>query len=122
MSVGSAHHRHCVVIVGCGFGGLFAARALRRADVDVTVVDRNNHHLFQPLLDQMATEIPAEGEIAPPIRDKVTAPLIAECYANFGCRLRDTRMIRTYGLFVWEVVKAHVALSPKPNANDPLPR
>jgi flavin reductase (DIM6/NTAB) family NADH-FMN oxidoreductase RutF len=39
--------------------------------------------------------------------------LIAECYANFECRLRDTRMIRTYGLFIWEVVKAHVAVSPK---------
>ena len=40
---------------------------------------------------------------------KVAAPLIAECYANFECRLRDTRMIRTYGLFIWEVVNAHVA-------------
>ena len=49
--------QHRVVIVGCGFGGLFAARALRRADVDVTVTDRNNHHLFQPLLYQMATLI-----------------------------------------------------------------
>src|SRR5262245_21622847 len=64
-----AHHRHHVVIVGCGFGGLFAARALRRADVDVTVIDRNNHHLFQPLLYPMATGILAEGDIAPPIRD-----------------------------------------------------
>lgn len=61
--------RHRVVIVGCGFGGLFAARALRRADVDVTVIDRHNHHLFQPLLYQMATGILAEGDIAPPIRD-----------------------------------------------------
>jgi NADH dehydrogenase FAD-containing subunit len=61
--------RHRVVIVGCGFGGLFAARALRRADVDVTVIDRNNHHLFQPLLYQMATGILAEGDVAPPIRD-----------------------------------------------------
>jgi NADH dehydrogenase len=64
-----ARDRHRVVIVGCGFGGLFAARALRRADVDVTVIDRNNHHLFQPLLYQMATGILAEGDIAPPIRD-----------------------------------------------------
>jgi len=61
--------RHRVVIVGCGFGGLFAARSLRRADVDVTVIDRNNHHLFQPLLYQVATGILAEGDIAPPIRD-----------------------------------------------------
>ena len=63
--------QHRVVIVGCGFGGLFAARALRRYDVEVavTVIDRNNHHLFQPLLYQMATGILAEGDIAPPIRD-----------------------------------------------------
>ena len=44
---------------------------------------------------------------------KVDAPLIAECYANFECRLRETRMIRPYGLFIWEVVTAHVAVSPK---------
>jgi NADH:ubiquinone reductase (H+-translocating) len=62
------HRRHRVVIVGCGFGGLFAGRALRQADVDVTVIDRNNHHLFQPLLYQVATGILAEGDIAPPIR------------------------------------------------------
>ena len=58
-----------MAIVGGGFGGLFAAKALRRAEVDVTVVDRTNHHLFQPLLYQMATGILAEGDIAPPIRD-----------------------------------------------------
>jgi NADH dehydrogenase len=57
------------VIVGCGFGGLFAARALKRAPVDVTVIDRTNHHLFQPLLYQVATGILSEGEIAPAIRD-----------------------------------------------------
>jgi NADH:ubiquinone reductase (H+-translocating) len=61
--------RHRVVIVGSGFGGLFATRALRRADVDITVIDRNNHHVFQPLLYQMATGILSEGDIAPPIRD-----------------------------------------------------
>jgi flavin reductase (DIM6/NTAB) family NADH-FMN oxidoreductase RutF len=44
---------------------------------------------------------------------KVKAPLIAECYANFECRLHEDRMIRSYGLFIWEVVKAHVAVSPK---------
>ena len=69
MSVTPAARRHRVAIVGCGFGGLFAARALRRAEVDVTVIDRSNHHLFQPLLYQMATGILAEGDIAPPIRD-----------------------------------------------------
>ncbi|HTU85783.1 MAG TPA: NAD(P)/FAD-dependent oxidoreductase [Solirubrobacteraceae bacterium] len=60
---------HRVVIVGCGFGGLFAARALKRAPVEVTVIDRTNHHLFQPLLYQLSTGILSEGEIAPPIRD-----------------------------------------------------
>jgi len=44
-----------VVIVGGGFGGLYAARALKRAPVHVTIVDRRNHHLFQPLLYQVAT-------------------------------------------------------------------
>jgi len=57
-----------VVIVGCGFGGLFAARALRRAPVDVTVIDRTNHHLFQPLLYQVATAGLAAPAIAEPIR------------------------------------------------------
>jgi NADH:ubiquinone reductase (H+-translocating) len=61
--------RHRVVIVGSGFGGLAAAKALRRAPVDVTVIDRTNHHLFQPLLYQMATGVLAEGDIAPPTRD-----------------------------------------------------
>ena len=59
---------HRVVIVGGGFGGLFAARALRRAPVVVTVVDRRGHHLFQPLLYQCATGILSEGQIAVPLR------------------------------------------------------
>jgi NADH:ubiquinone reductase (H+-translocating) len=65
----SSSGRHRVVIVGSGFGGLAAAKALRGAPVDVTVIDRTNHHLFQPLLYQMATGVVAEGDIAPPIRD-----------------------------------------------------
>lgn len=60
---------HRVVIIGCGFGGLFAARRLGRAPVSVTVIDRANHHLFQPLLYQLATGILSPGEIAPAIRD-----------------------------------------------------
>jgi NADH:ubiquinone reductase (H+-translocating) len=63
------NHRHRVVIIGAGFGGLFAARRLRRGPVEVTIVDRTNHHLFQPLLYQVATGVLSEGEIAPPIRD-----------------------------------------------------
>jgi NADH dehydrogenase len=60
---------HRVVVVGCGFAGLFAVKALRRADVEVVVIDRTNHHLFQPLLYQVATGVLSEGDIAPPIRD-----------------------------------------------------
>src|SRR3954463_1120266 len=58
-----------VVIVGTGFGGLFAAQALRRAPVDVTVIGKTGHHLFQPLLYQVATGILSEGEIAPATRE-----------------------------------------------------
>ena len=61
--------RHRVVIVGGGFGGLTAARRLRRAAIDVTLIDRTNHHLFQPLLYQLATGILSEGDIAPPLRE-----------------------------------------------------
>ena len=60
---------HRVVIVGGGFGGLAAAKALRRAPVDVTLVDRQAHHLFQPLLYQVATGVLSQGNIAPPLRD-----------------------------------------------------
>jgi NADH dehydrogenase len=58
-----------VVIVGAGFGGLFAAKRLKHAPVDVTVVDRNAYHLFQPLLYQVATGILSEGQVAPAIRE-----------------------------------------------------
>lgn len=57
-----------VLIVGGGFGGLYAARAFRREPVDVTVIDRRNHHLFQPLLYQVATAALSPGDIASPIR------------------------------------------------------
>ena len=60
---------HKVVIIGSGFGGLFAARRLGVAGVPLTLIDRTNHHLFQPLLYQVATGILSEGEIAPPTRD-----------------------------------------------------
>jgi NADH dehydrogenase len=57
-----------VVIIGGGFGGLYAARALARAPVDVTVLDRTNHHVFQPLLYQVATATLSPSDIAAPIR------------------------------------------------------
>ena len=61
--------RHRVVVIGGGFGGLTATRALRKAPVDVTLIDRHGHHLFQPLLYQVATGILSEGEIARPLRE-----------------------------------------------------
>jgi NADH dehydrogenase len=61
--------RHRVVVIGSGFGGLFGTKALRKADVDVTMVAKTTHHLFQPLLYQVATGILSEGEIAPPTRE-----------------------------------------------------
>ncbi|HTF62865.1 MAG TPA: NAD(P)/FAD-dependent oxidoreductase [Edaphobacter sp.] len=57
-----------VVIVGGGFGGLAAAKALRQAPVNVLLIDRSNHHVFQPLLYQVATSVLAPGQIASPIR------------------------------------------------------
>ena len=63
--------RHSVVVVGSGFGGLFAAKSLARVPdaIEVTLISRTNHHLFQPLLYQVATGILSEGQIAPATRD-----------------------------------------------------
>ena len=60
---------HRVVVIGSGFGGLFATRALNHRGLAVTVIDRTAHHLFQPLLYQVATGILSEGEITPPTRE-----------------------------------------------------
>ncbi len=60
--------KHKVVIIGSGFGGLNAAKQLKRADVDIKMIAKTTHHLFQPLLYQVATGIISEGEIAPPTR------------------------------------------------------
>src|SRR6202451_2600473 len=72
-----------VVIVGGGFAGLFAARALRRAPVAVTLIDRAQHHLFQPLLYQCATGILSEGKIAAPLRE------VLRRHANVGCVMAE---------------------------------
>ncbi len=61
--------RHRVVVIGSGFGGLFATQSLRRADCDVTLISRTTSHLFQPLLYQVATGILSMGEIAPATRE-----------------------------------------------------
>jgi len=75
--------RHRVVIVGGGFGGLFAARALRKSPVEVTVIDRAAHHLFQPLLYQVATGVLSEGQIAVPLRG------ILDRHPNIDCLLAE---------------------------------
>src|SRR5258708_26340106 len=64
----TATDRHRVVIIGSGFGGLNAAKALKRADVEIKMIAKTTHHLFQPLLYQVATGIISSGEIAPPTR------------------------------------------------------
>lgn len=66
-------HRHRVVIIGGGFAGMYAARQLRGAELDITLVDRRNFHLFQPLLYQVATGGLSPGEIASPLRAVVSA-------------------------------------------------
>src|SRR6185436_10460238 len=85
-----------VVIVGAGFGGLSAAQALRNAPVEVTIVDRHNYHLFQPLLYQVATASLSPAEIAQPIRS------IVKYQANTHVLLdevtgvdRDANLVRT---------------------------
>ena len=60
--------KHRILILGGGFGGLVAAQTLRRADAEITLIDRRNFHLFQPLLYQVATGSLSPGEIAAPLR------------------------------------------------------
>ena len=72
-------HKHRVVIIGSGFGGLTATQKLKRADVDVKLIARTTHHLFQPLLYQVATGIISEGDIAP-----ATTPEVAGERAKGG--------------------------------------
>jgi NADH:ubiquinone reductase (H+-translocating) len=71
--------RHRVVIVGGGFAGLFAARSLKGSNISVTLIDRNQYHLFQPLLYQCATGILSEGKIAAPLRDVLKKHKNVDC-------------------------------------------
>ena len=75
--------RRRVVIVGGGFAGLFAARTLKRSNVSVTLIDRSQHHIFQPLLYQCATGILSEGKIASPLRD------LLRKYKNLDCVMAE---------------------------------
>ncbi len=77
-----------VVIVGAGFGGLWVAKALANAAVEVVVIDRQNYHLFQPLLYQVATAGLSPADIAAPIRPRSAG---ASCLPSSGRRTRPTR-------------------------------
>src|SRR5215207_7918607 len=93
-----------VVIVGGGFGGLYAARALRRAPVQVTIVDRRNHHVFQPLLYQVAMAALSPGDIASPIRwilrrQKNVEVLLAEAT---GVDLQQRRLLLKDGVLNYD--------------------
>src|ERR1700731_2345752 len=84
-----------VLIVGGGFAGVAAAQALKRADVEITLIDRRNHHIFQPLLYQVTTAVLAPSEIAAPIRQlearqKNLSVLLGEVKGiNVGDRIVD---------------------------------
>ena len=93
-----AESRPRILVIGCGFAGLSAARELERARARVTVLDRKNHHLFQPLLYQVATAALSPGDIAAPIRNivrrqKNTTVLLGEVSAIDP----DARIVRTGG-------------------------
>jgi NADH:ubiquinone reductase (H+-translocating) len=80
-----------IVVIGGGFGGLFAIRGLRGTDADVTVIDRAAHHLFQPLLYQVATGVLSEGQIAVPLRD------LLKRHSNVDCLLGEVVAVDPVG-------------------------
>jgi NADH dehydrogenase len=105
MSVDSiAPRRHRVVIIGSGFGGLFAAKHLKRADVDVTLIAKTTHHLFQPLLYQVATGILSVGEIAPATRIILRKQKNAEVLLGDVTAIDLTKKTVTSKLMDWERV------------------
>ncbi len=86
-SLAQARPRPRIVVIGAGFAGMAAVRALQDSDADITLVDRNNHHLFQPFLFQVATSILEPAEIATPIRSLLeTAP-------NVRVEMREAKRI-----------------------------
>jgi NADH dehydrogenase len=94
---GAAERLPHVLVVGGGFAGLEVARGLRKAPARVTIVDRSNHHLFQPLLYQVATAALAPSDIAEPIRS------ILRRQANVAVRLAEVRQIDLAGKRAWLV-------------------
>ncbi|MGB8389322.1 NAD(P)/FAD-dependent oxidoreductase [Mycobacterium sp.] len=101
-----AKPRHRVVIIGSGFGGLNAAKKLKRADVDIKMIARTTHHLFQPLLYQVATGIVSEGDIAPPTR------VVLRRQRNVQVLLGDVTHIDLAGQFVVSDLLGHTYETP----------
>src|ERR1700738_5073860 len=97
-----APRRHRVVIIGSGFGGLFAAKHLERTDVDVTLIAKTTHHLFQPLLYQVATGILSVGEIAPATRIILRRQNNAEVLLGDVVGIDLTKKTVTSKLMDWE--------------------
>jgi NADH dehydrogenase len=98
--------RHQVVIIGSGFGGLNAAKKFKRADVDVKLIARTTHHLFQPLLYQVATGVISEGAIAPPTR------VVLRRQRNVQVLLGDVTHVDLNGKFVVSDLLGHTYQSP----------
>ncbi|HEX6471115.1 MAG TPA: NAD(P)/FAD-dependent oxidoreductase [Streptosporangiaceae bacterium] len=101
-----AHRTHRVVVIGSGFGGLFAVKELRRAPVDVTVISRTAYHLFQPLLYQVATGILSEGSIAPATR------AVLRRQRNAGVLTGDVTRIDLADRTVTSVLAGQVTVTP----------
>src|SRR6201991_4341388 len=83
----SSKSRPKVVILGAGFAGLNAAKALGSVDVDVTIIDRNNHHTFQPVLYQVALAVLSPGDIAQPIRSILSNHKNVEVIMDEACQI-----------------------------------
>jgi NADH:quinone reductase (non-electrogenic) len=101
-----SERRHQVVIIGSGFGGLNAAKKLKHANVDIKLIARTTHHLFQPLLYQVATGIVSEGDIAPPTR------VILRRQRNVQVLLGDVTHIDLAGKYVVSDLLGHTYETP----------
>src|ERR1700751_9460 len=102
----ATNRRHQVVVIGSGFGGLNAVKKLKRADVDIKLIARTTHHLFQPMLYQVATGLVAEGAIAPPSR------VILRNQRNVQVLLGDVTHIDLDGKFIVSELLGHIYETP----------
>src|SRR6201998_2473308 len=100
------NRRHQVVVIGSGFGGLNAVKKLKRADVDIKLIARTTHHLFQPMLYQVAPGIVAEGARPPPSR------VILRNQRNVQVRLGDVTHIDLDGKFIVSELLGHIYETP----------